>query len=311
LPETTQAPILVTGAHRSGTTWVGKMLTVGGEAAYISEPLNVWHRPGVFLSPVPFWYFCISTENESEYLKDLRNTLAYRYHLGAEISSLRSIKDIGRMGRDTWIFLQGRLRQQRPLIKDPFALFAAPWFADRLGCQVVITVRHPAAFASSLKRLNWLFDFNHFLAQPVLMRNFLEPYREEIEVLARAPGDCINNACLLWKIIYSVARDFTQSIPHLNIVRHEDLSLDPLAGFQALYAELDLTFNDSAIKGIQKSSSIENPGELSRKKTHSVRLDSKTNLNNWKKRLSPEEVRQVRSLTDEVAAYYYPNFNWD
>ena len=39
-------PILVTGAHRSGTTWVGKMLAADADTGYISEPLNVLHRPG-------------------------------------------------------------------------------------------------------------------------------------------------------------------------------------------------------------------------------------------------------------------------
>ena len=45
-------PILVTGAHRSGTTWVGKMLSTEDGVAYISEPLNVLHRPGVFRAAV-------------------------------------------------------------------------------------------------------------------------------------------------------------------------------------------------------------------------------------------------------------------
>ena len=36
-----EAPILVTGAHRSGTTWVGRMLCASGEAHYVSEPFNV------------------------------------------------------------------------------------------------------------------------------------------------------------------------------------------------------------------------------------------------------------------------------
>ena len=39
-------PILVTGAHRTGTTWVGKMLSANSQTAYMSEPLNVLHRPG-------------------------------------------------------------------------------------------------------------------------------------------------------------------------------------------------------------------------------------------------------------------------
>jgi LPS sulfotransferase NodH len=49
-------PILVTGTHRSGTTWVGKMLAADSSTAYISEPLNVLHRPGVYRAKVKHWY---------------------------------------------------------------------------------------------------------------------------------------------------------------------------------------------------------------------------------------------------------------
>ena len=61
-------PILVTGAHRSGTTWVGKMLAADADTAYISEPMNVLHRPGVFRAPVKYWYTFINHENAPEYL---------------------------------------------------------------------------------------------------------------------------------------------------------------------------------------------------------------------------------------------------
>ncbi len=59
------------------------------------------------------------------------------------------------------------------------------------------------------------------------------------------------------------------------------------------------------------SSSSENPSELSRKKVHSVRLDSRANLHNWKHRLSAEEIARVRQLTEEVAYLYYPDVDWN
>lgn len=55
---------------------------------------------------------------------------------------------------------------KRALLKDPFAVFSVPWFAKKLNCQIVITVRHPAAFASSLQRLGWNFDFKDLLDHP-------------------------------------------------------------------------------------------------------------------------------------------------
>jgi hypothetical protein len=150
--EPSSRPILVTGAHRTGTTWVGKMLAAAPGNAYISEPLNVLHRPGVFAQPVRHWYTFIGQHNEAAFLPALHSMLAFEYGLMRELRSLRSRRDLLRMLRDAFAFASARAARKRPLIKDPFAVFSARWFADRLDCRVVITVRHPAAFASSLKR---------------------------------------------------------------------------------------------------------------------------------------------------------------
>lgn len=304
-------PILVTGAHRTGTTWVGKMLAAGGEAAYISEPLNVLHRPGVLRVPTRRWYTYICSDNEAEYLPALQETLDFRYHPLAELRSLRSRKDAMRMGRDLGIFASGRLGGKRPLLKDPFAVFSAPWFAERLGCRVVITIRHPAAFASSLKRLDWPFDFSDLLAQPLLMRDWLEPYREEMEKLVARPQDVLRQGALLWRMVYGAVAQIQKSHPDFLLAYHEELSLEPAAGFEHLYAELGLRFDERARQAVLKSSSSENPGELSRKKVHAVRLDSRANLHNWKRRLTPQEIHTIHELTADLTAHFYPGLDWE
>jgi hypothetical protein len=303
-----KSPILVTGAHRTGTTWVGKMLSASGEAAYISEPLNLWHRPGVMRAKVPGWYTYICTQNEAGFLPAFRQTLSYRYHALDEFRSIRSRKDAMRMGRDWQIFLMGRLKRKRPLLKDPFAVFSAPWFANRLGCRVVITVRHPAAFASSLKRLEWNFDFNDLLSQPLLMNDLLEPFREEMESVPAE--DLIAQGSLLWKMVYSIVRDFGVQNPDFIIVRHEDLSLEPVKQYEALYRSLGLNFTPSAQKAVAGSSSSANPGELSTTDIHGYKLDSRASLHRWKQRLTGEEIDRIASLTAEVAARYYPEVEW-
>ncbi len=308
-PSNSSIPILVTGAHRTGTTWVGKMLSASGEAAYISEPLNVWHRPGVMSTPISRWYTYICPENEAEYLPGLRQTLAFRYHLWDEIQSLRSRKDTLRMFRDYSTFLKGRLGNLRPLLKDPFAVFSAPWFAQRLGCRVVITVRHPAAFASSLKRLHWHFQFEDLLAQPLLMRDLLNPYRAEIE--AALDDEIIVQASLLWKMIYQIAAKFRQEHPEFISVRHEDLSLEPVAGFSQLYSALGMTFNNRAQKAVLDSSNPENPAELTKQSIHAYKLDSRANLQRWKSRLTPDEIERIHQITAETAALYYPAESWE
>ena len=209
-------PILVTGAHRTGTTWAGKMLAANPQTAYVSEQLNVLHRPGVLRAKVSHWYTYICAENEADYLTSFLELLSYRYHLSAEISSLHSARDFFRMGRDFGIFMSGRVFQKRLLLKDPFAIFSLAWFAERLDCQIVVTVRHPAGFASSLRRLNWTFDFRDLFNQPLLMRDVLEPYREEMQ--STKPDDVIGQAALLWTMIYRGVEAARQQIPALRVV---------------------------------------------------------------------------------------------
>ena len=303
-----QAPILVTGAHRSGTTWVGRMLAADEGVAYLSEPLNVLHRPGVFAARVPHWYTYITAENEADFLPAFRDLLNYDYHILAELRSIRSRKDALRMVRDFHSFFVGSTHAERPLLKDPFAVFSTPWFASRLGCQVVITVRHPAAFASSLKRLGWSFDFADLLAQPLLMRDRLERDRALMESIAA--DDIIGQAALLWKLIYRTVHADAQAHSQFCVVRHEDLSRDPVPGFRELYGSLGLSFTPRAEKTILDSSSSENPKEPPKDKAYSVRVDSRAGLGNWRKRLSEEEIRRIREITEGAWQLYYAGESW-
>jgi hypothetical protein len=303
-----QKPILVTGAHRSGSTWVGRMLAAGGDVAYVSEPLNVMHRPGVFRASVRHWYTYIDGSNESAYLPAFQELLDLRYHLSREILSVRSWRDLLRMGRDFHAFFMGRVRGRRVLLKDPFAVFSMPWFAQKLGCDVVITVRHPAAFANSLKRLNWPFDFRDLLDQPALMHHHLEQDRAEMESMQE--DDLIGQAALLWRMVYRTVHSTCKLHPDFKVVRHEDLSLDPLTGYEGLYKSLGLSFNDKARDIIFNSSNSENPSELSRAKTHSVKLDSRASVNNWMKRLGMDEIDRIRRMTEGVSDLYYSGEEW-
>jgi hypothetical protein len=215
-----------------------------------------------------------------------------------------------RMLRDWREFFKGRLFRKRPLIKDPFAIFSAEWFAERLGCSIVVVVRHPAAVVNSLRRLGWPFGFNDLLRQPYLMRDWLEPYQAEMEKLLASPDDAISSGSLLWRMIYSMVDQMSSQIPDLVLVRHEDISLEPVENFRILYDLLDLEFDQGVEQRIFELSKANNPKELSRKTAHSVRLDSRASVTNWKHRLSVEDIRRVRELTEEVAARYYSDEEW-
>ena len=189
----------------AGTSWVGKLLQASGEVTYINEPLNPDHppgrSPGVLDAQVERHYQYISEQHEDGWLAPFDEMLQLRYHVGAELRQNRSPYDLARMAKYATSFPTGRptgrLLGRRALLDDPYALLAAEWLADRLGCRVVVIVRDPAAMVASWKRLGWTTDLGELLHQPALMRDWLEPYRAEMEALAAAPGDLAGQVATL------------------------------------------------------------------------------------------------------------------
>lgn len=233
--------------------------------------------------------------------------LAYQYDLRAEWQALRSARDVLRMGRDLLSFFQGRLLRRRPLLKDPFAVLSLDWFIRRLNCKVIVLVRHPAAVASSLKRLKWSLNLKkNLLSQPLLVRDHLESLRPGIE--QDSAQDLISRAAWLWRIIYSMSWQVVQKHPEALIVRHEDLARDPIGGFRMLYQASGLKFTSQVEKAILKSTSSENPTETN--SAHSIRLNSRASLQSWKKRLNEEEIARIATITAEVWPYFYSQDEW-
>lgn len=284
------------------------MLAAGGGLTYANEPLSVSHRQGVLGNEVRHWYTYINEENEAQYLPAFQDLLALRYQLLREIPSIRSPKDVLRMGRDAYSFAAGRVRGWQALLKDPFASFCMPWFARRLNCQVVVVIRHPAGFASSLKRLGWPFQIEDLLAQPLLMRDQLEQDRPALEAVT--PDDIIGRAGLLWKVLYRNVHQAVTQNPDLISVRHDDLSRDPVSEFKKLYQKLGYDFTPAVENAILNSSSSENSTRLAKNKTHSVKLNSRANLDNWKTILTAEEVIRIRTITEDVSHLYYSDDEW-
>jgi hypothetical protein len=209
--------------------------------------------------------------------------------------------------------LQG-LRQQygpwRPLLKDPIALFSAGWLADNFPLDVVVLIRHPAAFASSLKHLGWVFPFGDLLAQTELMRDWLWPFEEDIRRFSAVEHGIIDQASLLWRISHYVIRHFQHVRPDWTFVRHEDLSREPVAGFERLFDRLDLTMTEAVYRTILACTSPDNPRDSDPGVVHQLQRHSRANVWSWRKRLSADEVRQIRNATEDIARHFYSDADW-
>jgi Sulfotransferase family len=300
-------PILVTGAHRSGTTWVGKMLALAPGVGYIHEPFNPRTPKGLSSAPFDRYFTVVTTENEGRYLPGLERTLAYGYDWGAELRSLRSPRDAARAVRDSTRFFQARRAGARPLVKDPIALLSAEWLAERFEMDVVVLVRHPAGFAGSLKRLGWNHSFATFLVDgraPEVLR----PYEDEIRSRAESPGSVLEQAELLWRILYGAVAGYRERHPDWTFLRHEDAGSDPVGTYERLYERLGLDLTPAARERIERASGSGNPVEAD--SPHAVDLDSAGAVSRWRTILEPDEVDFLRKETQDVWPRFYSDADW-
>lgn len=305
-------PILVTGAHRSGTTWPARTVALSPAVHYIDEIFNPTHRPGVCTASSGHHYLYLNDHiaDSTGYSEALRRTLALRYDLGAELRSVRTPKDVARAGRDNWRTLVARHRDARPLLKDPLGFFSAPWLAETHRAQVVVMVRHPAAIAASLLRMRWRFSFRNFLDQPELMRDLLADWEPEIRDGVDLLEDIVATAALLWRIIYGVADRFREDHPDWMFVRHEDLSSDPRRGFATMFDYLGLELSEPVRARIAASTDTGNPVDAPTGEAHALNRDSRANVTAWKARLDPADIARVRDLVGEEACRWYGSDDW-
>ena len=311
-------PILITGMARSGGSWVSRMVAGGGDVVHINEPFNRRHppglTPGILRVPPPRAYQYVGPHNEAEYVAGFRDMLRLRYNLVAELRANRGIYDLAKMAKYATAFSHGRARGMRPLIDDPYMVFAAEWMAERLDCQVVMLVRHPAGIVSSLARIGtgWSDNLPDIASQPELIRDYLAPYADELQRAAREPLDPIAHGALLWRVIHAGIAHQVARNPRFVVVRYEDLAGDPLTEFRALYDRLDgVTFNRSAEAAV-RSGCLAGPaqrnvpwGRVGLGRTAFQPMQSQANAWAWRERLSDAHIAEVIARTRDVAEQFY------
>lgn len=301
------SPILVTGSHRSGTTWTANMLSVAPRMGYVHEPFNVQFKLSTNPRPFKRNYQYICSENEGKYLDALHQILEFKYPFFFKLQSVRKFGELKKVLRDSRLSRLFRENHCRPLLKDPLAFFSAEWLHEIFGMDIVIMIRHPAAFYSSLKVKGWRYDFKGLAEQPLLLERYLSPFADQILEYAGQEPNLAEQASLLWNCIHHTVAVYQKEHPEWQFIRHEDLSRDPLHCFKGMYEQLGLDFTDEAERKIMASSGAHNPSERSRDEF--IR-NSKANISNWKTRLSAEETAHVRTQTEEMADRFYSQDDW-
>ncbi len=176
----------------------------------------------------------------------------------------------------------------------------------------IVRFRHPAAFAGSLKRANLPHPFAHFLEQPILMRDHLWRFAEEIGRLAAEDHDIVDQAAALWKLLYFVVAKYVAKHPEWIVWRHEDLSADPEAGFRQIFDEVGLAWADRVEETLGVFTRDARPGERRKATTWEKPLqrNSRATARSWRDRLTADEVKRVRAQVEEVSQAFYSDAEW-
>jgi hypothetical protein len=302
-----QQPILVTGSHRSGTTWIGHVLAADSTVGYIHEPFTLTTRPGVFPYRIPYWYFRVPSPPPPEFVAAYERLLGYHYALGAELRAAESLRDVARLVRDAARFSTFRLQKRRPLVKDPLALLSADWVANTFRSAVIVSIRHPLAVVSSLLRLGWRFDFAHLQNQMAAME-LLE--REDVALGRKlGAGDPLLEAAYLWKVLHRVIARYRVDHPEWTFVRYEDLAADPQNAFGPIFAKLGLKFDRKVRRRIEHLSGAANPVERGND-ARLTRVASSVYSVHSRRRLSAADSARVHDVVAPVSALFYSEAEW-
>jgi hypothetical protein len=296
--------ILVTGSHRSGSTWVGRTIAQHPRLRYVHEPFNVEHPNWQMNLKLNEWFADYESSKQKQEIRDAFDILLQAGPLEYATQSCRAAGwDLITPIRFSRYLVSRSLLKPRILIKDPIALLAAGWLHETYNLQVVCIIRSPLAVVGSLKKAGWDYGFENLRQRKELMQGWLSPFTEEINLRCDRESDFIDRVSLLWNIFHYRIWQYQQMYPSWIFVKYENIAANPVLEFKKIFDSLGLEMNREIREYITQYTSSNNQKETNC--TYYKPRDSQGSLETWKQRLSPEECDRVTNATQEIATLFY------
>jgi hypothetical protein len=259
--------ILVVGPPRSGTTWVEQVLGRAAHARVVHEPDNETCNPFALRAKTSLGRFPVLAPGEtapSDYF-DLWSRafegasraatarwLTAKALLRTAEADLDAAFDQGRHRLSTRLRLISALAPLPPvsladqpgeapvLVKSVHASLATEWIVERWRPKVVVVLRHPLNVVASHVALGW--------GPSGLDYPYLHQGLARLPWVPAAISDATPLQRLAWQIgLFTMALETAvQRHPGWLVVSHEELCVDPAAGFKGLCAGLGLPWTDEA-----------------------------------------------------------------
>jgi hypothetical protein len=300
--------IFVTGTIRSGTTFVGKVLSLPLEVDYIHEPFNPrCGMPGItrghrYIRP------SLDTREMQDYHALARTIFSYDLRLRGGVSEqdtrLREVakRVVGSRGP-----FHLRLAKLNPLhkaavIKDPIGNLMSEHLYLHFKVKPVIIVKHPVSFIASLKRVNWWPSLSLLSDQPYLINDY---FSDQVDFITREWADPILEGAAFWRAVHKVLFAQANKYPDWQVITHEQVSQNPVSTFRHLYGALELPWHEAVRRKILRLTRSNSSADSKGGTVQDLRRNSADIFGMRRDSLSLEERRAVFEIVEDVALQTY------
>ncbi|MCD6486472.1 MAG: sulfotransferase [Syntrophobacterales bacterium] len=299
---------VICGLHRSGTTYVGRILSLSSSTSVIYEPFNsVW---GLQYAPPSYTYW--RAEDASSYAeKIVQKALMFQGNFSKPLSTKygwrkTKYKFFGGKKHLQWKKLKLleflHMVPKHVIWKDPFCTFMVDYLSRIYNMKIVCMIRHPCAHYYSVSKQNWFFDIRNLTRQKKLLTDYGTGNPEYL--WEKAKSDNLTSIALLWKIMIRMMTSLNKQNNNLMIVRHEDLCIQPEVEVERICKFLGVGFTPRMRKYIHITSHGLYAEALNGNEHDYVR-NSKALVDIWKSKLPEREQEMVLQIIGEDIKNFY------
>lgn len=300
--------IFVTGAIRSGTTFVGDILSSPWEVDYIHEPFNPQCGIPGFNSWYPYIRPNLDTQDMQCHHQLTKDIFTYDLTLRSKIYRKdpwsRKITKWAIGSRGPFYLRWAKLNpfHKAAVIKDPTGSFLTEYLYTQFQVKPVIVIKHPASFIASIKRLQWWQSMERITNKPHLITDY---FTDDEEFIHRDYSDPLVSTAAYWRATYKVLLAQANKYPSWQIITHEQLSQKPLHVFKKLYRNLDLPWHQSIESRIIKLTQNNGSGEAKKGVVQDFNRNSSEIFKLRVKSLSWAERKMIFDVVQDVALSIY------
>ncbi|MFC3200248.1 hypothetical protein ACFOEW_00235 [Alteromonas oceani] len=308
--DTFKSSVIVTGTHYSMSTLVGQIIGKSPSFNVVHEPLNYQPTLGYNSIHTENWYQYFDNSKYSELREKLigfSNGHRFFSQSLTRLWKVRSLHDFLRVGKYFFTNLKIFIYRKPAVYKDPFLVFSSKELQENDNLKVVLCIRHPCAFAESIKRRGGGFDFNNIKNQEYLLKLLSQSDRELIEEFTEDKKTLVEQAALLWRIVYGFSFRYYAENANTFVLKQEDLAanskiIDEV--FDFVGCNRTTKVNDFLESHLNSNSNE----DMTKGRSGYIKRDVKKTADKWKSRLSKEEISIIQKIVKSVATQYNYEF---